>query len=93
MDAQVLGISIDSSPSHKAFAERLGVKFPLLSDMHRRVARLYGVLVEEDGTAARAAFVIDKKGIVRHVVINDPAIKRNEKEFVRILRHIQESDK
>ena len=65
--------------------------FPLLSDMHRRVSRLYGVLVEEEGISARAAFVIDKNGIVRHMVINDLAIKRNEQEFVRILQHIQES--
>lgn len=86
-----MGISIDSGPSHKAFAEHLGVTFPLLSDMHRRVTRTYGVLVEEEGIAARAAFVIDKKGIVRHMVINDTAIKRNEQEFVRILKHIQET--
>lgn len=88
-----MGISIDSGPSHKAFAEHLGITFPLLSDMHRRVTRLYGVLIEDEGIAARAAFVIDKKGVVRHMVINDLAIKRNEKEFVRILQHIQESGK
>ena len=88
-----MGISIDSSPSHKAFAKELEVTFPLLSDMHRRVSRLYGVLIEEEGISARATFIIDKSGIVRHMLINDLSIPRSEDELIRILRHIKESGK
>jgi len=89
LDAQVLGISVDSAPSHKAFAEKLTINFPLLSDMHRRVGRLYNVLIEEQGITARATFIIDKHGIVRHMTINDLGLPRNQDELVRILKHIE----
>lgn len=85
----MLGISIDSSPSHKAFAEKLGVSFPLLSDMHRRVSRLYDVLIEEHAIAARATFVIDKQGVLRHMTINDLGLPRNADELVRLIEHIE----
>lgn len=84
LDTQVLGISVDSSPSHKAFAEKLGITFPLLSDIHRHVSALYNVLVKEEGISARATFIVDKKGIIRYQLINDPDIRRDENEFLRI---------
>ncbi len=71
-EAVVLGISIDSVPVHKAFAEYLGgVDFPLLSDFypHGDVARRYGVLRPE-GFSERATFVIDKRGIVRYAEVH-----------------------
>ena len=89
LDTQVLGISIDSSPSHKAFAEKLDVRFPLLSDMHRHVSRLYNVLIEEQGIAARATFIIDKKGTLRHMVVNDLDMPRNQDELVRLVQHLE----
>jgi peroxiredoxin (alkyl hydroperoxide reductase subunit C) len=71
-DAQVLGISVDSSPVHRAFAESVGVDYPLLADFypHGAVAAAYGVLRPE-GTAERATFVIDKAGIVRFAEVHD----------------------
>ena len=62
-----MGISVDSAPAQKVFAEQLGVDFPLLSDFHRQVSRLYGVLNEERNFSSRATFVIDKKGIIRRI--------------------------
>lgn len=67
MDTQVLGVSVDSVPSHQAWAESLGgIDFPLLSDFwpHGEVARKFGVL-NEDGFTERVVFVIDKQGIIR----------------------------
>lgn len=72
-DAQVLGISIDSTFTNAAWAESLGVEnVPLLSDFfpHGRVARAYGVL-RSDGYAERVIFIIDKEGIVRFIDFND----------------------
>lgn len=89
LDTQVLGISVDSSPSHKAFAEKLGVSFPLLSDMHRNVSRLYNVLIEDQGIAARATFIIDKAGTLRHMVVNDLDMPRNQDELVRLVKHLE----
>lgn len=65
LNAEVMGISVDSRHSHKAFAEHLGLEFPLLSDFDRKVCQAYGVL-REGGFAERALFVIDKQGIIRY---------------------------
>ena len=64
LDAQVLGISVDSKYSHKEFAEKLNLNFPLLSDFGKEVCSLYGTLRKE-GFSDRAYFIIDKKGIIR----------------------------
>ena len=64
LNAQVLGISVDSKYSHKEFARKLGLNFPLLSDFNKEVCKLYGTLRKE-GFSERAYFIIDKQGIVR----------------------------
>ena len=73
-NTQVLGISVDSSPSQKEFAKQNGVAYPLLSDFRREVSRAYGVLVEERGFSRRATFVIDTKGRIRHIEEGNSAI-------------------
>lgn len=64
LNAQVLGISVDSKYCHKEFADKLGLNFPLLSDFNREVCSLYGTLRKE-GFSERAYFIIDREGIVR----------------------------
>ena len=58
---------MDSSPANKRFAEDIGVTFPLLSDWKRIVVKDYGLLDEKSGYAARATFVVDKEGIIKHI--------------------------
>jgi glutaredoxin len=73
LDAQVLGVSVDSVPTLKAWADSLdGINYPLLSDFypHGAVAERYGVL-REDGTSERALFIVDKNGVVRYIDIHD----------------------
>ena len=72
-DTQVLGISVDSTDTNAAWAESLGVKqILLLSDFwpHGEVAQQYGVL-RPQGYTERATFIVDKKGIIRHMHIYD----------------------
>ncbi len=69
LNAQILGISVDSSYSHKAFAEHLGLEFPLLSDYDKQVCQAYAVL-RDRGFAERAMFVVDKQGIIRYAHVN-----------------------
>ena len=64
LNAQVLGISVDSRYCHKEFADKLKLNFALLSDFNREVCRLYGTLRPE-GFSNRAYFIIDSEGIVR----------------------------
>jgi peroxiredoxin len=70
----ILGVSVDSSWSNKAFREQLGVQFPILSDWKREAAKAYGLYDENAGIARRATFVVDKTGVVRKVDVNREAL-------------------
>lgn len=69
LNAQVLGLSVDSTWSHKAFAEKMGITYPLLADFHPRgaVAEQFGFYDAGRGTASRAAVIVDKNGKVAWV--------------------------
>ena len=66
LDAQVLGVSVDSVWSHKAWAEKMGIHYPLLADFHPRgaMASKYGVYIEDKGITGRAIAIVDKAGKV-----------------------------
>jgi peroxiredoxin len=65
---------MDSFASNKAFAEKIGVTFPLLSDWKRKTTKDYGLYNEETGYAARATFVVDKEGKIQHIELGRTAI-------------------
>ena len=87
LNAQVLGISIDSRHSHKAFAEHLGLEFPLLSDFERKACQAYGVL-RDGGFAERALFVIDVQGIIRYAHVNPIGEVPDNKPVLDVLRKL-----
>jgi glutaredoxin len=90
MQTQVLGLSVDSVPCLKAWADSLnGITYPLLSDFypHGAVAKKYGVLRKE-GKSERAIFIMDKDGIVRYVDIHDIDKQPNNDELFRVLCEI-----
>jgi mycoredoxin-dependent peroxiredoxin len=64
LDAQVLGVSVDSVWSHKAYAEKMGIHYPLLADFQPRgaVAEKYGVFLADKGITGRAISIIDRNG-------------------------------
>ena len=64
LDAQVLGLSVDSVWSHKAYAEKMGIQYPLLADFQPRgaVAAKYGVFLEDKGITGRAISIVDREG-------------------------------
>ena len=72
LNAQVLGISVDSVFSHRGFAKELGgIDFPLLADFHPKgdVTKAYGLWDETWGSGKRAVIIIDREGIVRVVEV------------------------
>ena len=77
---QVLGVSVDTPFSLKAWAEKEGYQFPLLSDFwpHGEVARSYGVFNEQAGLAVRGTFLIDTSGVVRFAEVNAPGEARDQ---------------
>lgn len=99
-DTVVLGISVDSVHSHLAWTRVdrkqggiAGVTFPLLSDIKREVCSEYGVLFEESGQALRGLFIVNQKGILKHITINHNDIGRNVSEVLRVLDAIDVSEK
>lgn len=72
-DAVVLGITVDNVPTLHAWTRQMGdLWFPVLSDFwpHGAVADRYGVL-RSDGTTERALLIIDKKGVIRNILVED----------------------
>ncbi|KAF2172038.1 hypothetical protein M409DRAFT_31320, partial [Zasmidium cellare ATCC 36951] len=62
-----------------------GVHVPLISDTNHKLSRDYGVLIEEEGVAQRALFIIDPKGNVRNITVNDADVGRSVEEAKRVL--------
>ena len=77
LNTQVLGVSPDTMKSHREFAERYGLTFPLIADERGGLARLYG--------PGRVTFIIDKAGVVRfiHKGVPDNRVLLNELEKLR----------
>jgi mycoredoxin-dependent peroxiredoxin len=66
LDAQVLGVSVDSVWSHKAFAEKMHIQYPLLADFQPRgaVGDKFGVYLADKGITGRAIAIVDRQGKV-----------------------------
>jgi mycoredoxin-dependent peroxiredoxin len=77
---QVLTVSVDSTWSHRVWADRDGFAFPLLSDFwpHGAVARSYGVFNDVVGFANRGTFLIDKAGTIRFAEMLGPGESRDQ---------------
>ncbi len=90
-DAQVLGISVDSVPSHVAWAKSLGgISYHLLSDFHPigEVAKSYGVWREADGISERALFVVDKEGKIAYKDIHEISDQPDNEELFDVLKRL-----
>lgn len=95
LHTEVIGVSVDSQFSHLAWkntpVEKGGlgqIKFPLVADLTKNIARSYDVLVN-DAIALRGTFLIDKNMNVRHQVVNDLPLGRNIDEALRMVECLQ----
>ena len=90
--AQVVAASTDSYWCHRAWFSQdsrlRGVSYPVLADTAHRLASTYGVLLD-DGSAARATFVIDPHRVLRHLTIGDQSVGRSPAETLRVLHALQ----
>ena len=73
-NTQVLGISMDSPFSNKAWAEKIGVSFPLLSDWGGDVTKKYGLYDEKRKIGRRVNFLIDKEGKIAEIQVDNEAV-------------------
>ncbi|MGB0006453.1 MAG: peroxiredoxin [Candidatus Sulfotelmatobacter sp.] len=91
LDAQVLGLSVDSVWSHKAYADKMGIHYPLLADFHPRgaVAAKYGVYLEDKGITGRAIFIIDRNGKLVWQKKYDIPVVPDINEVSKALSHVK----
>jgi peroxiredoxin (alkyl hydroperoxide reductase subunit C) len=91
-DAQVLGGSVDSEFVHLAWRrdhkDLKELPFPMLADIRKDLSGALGIL-DEEGVAKRATFIVDPQGIIRFVSVTDMNVGRNVSEVVRVLDALQ----
>jgi peroxiredoxin (alkyl hydroperoxide reductase subunit C) len=90
----VVGVSTDSFYSHKAwFADRAifpnEITHPVIADTNHAVSKAFDVLKEEDGIAFRATVVVDDKGLVRSMSVNDTNAGRSPRETLRTVQALK----
>jgi peroxiredoxin len=91
LDAEVLGVSVDSVWSHKAFAEKMGIKYSLLADFHPKgaVSEKYGVYLGEKGITGRAIAIVGKDGKVAWFKNYDIPVVPDLKEVEAALQKVK----
>jgi len=91
---KVIGASTDSYHSHKAwfaddktFAQK--ITHPVIADTNHAVSKAFDVLKEDEGIAYRATIIVDDKGVVRSVSVNDTSAGRAPRETLRTVQALQ----
>jgi len=102
INTEVIGASIDSAFSHMEYTKKdrkkggLGqMDIPLIADVDKEISKIYGALITEgddSGVAFRATYIIDTKGVVRHISISDLPVGRNIEEVLRLVKAFQYTD-
>ncbi len=89
LGAEVLGVSGQSVESHKSFATHHGLPFILLSDEDNKVRKLYGVPSSMGILPGRVTYIIDKKGVVRHIFSSQTQTQRHVEEAKNTLKELE----
>jgi peroxiredoxin Q/BCP len=89
LGAEAMGVSSDTLESHKSFATHHGLPFLLLSDEKGKVRKLYGVPSILGVIPGRVTYIIDKKGIVRHIFNSQFQPEKHIEEALKILKEIE----
>ena len=88
-DCDVIGISGDSIESHQRFSRNLGLPFVLLSDQNNNIRTKFGVPKDLFGLIpGRVSYIVDKNGVVQHVVNSQLNIKKHVNEAISSLKKI-----
>jgi peroxiredoxin len=91
LDAEVLGVSVDSVWSHKAFADKMGITYSLLADFHPKgaMSEKYGVYLGDKGITGRAIVIVGKNGKVAWVKNYDIPVVPDVKEVAAALGQVK----
>src|SRR5713101_3041117 len=89
LGAEVIGISSDSEETHDAFGKKHQVPFILLADVNGSVRKAFGVKRTLGLLPGRVTFLIDKKGIVRHVFSSQTRMDAHVNEVLKVLKTLE----
>jgi len=91
LDAEVLGVSVDSVWSHKAFADEMGIKYSLLADFHPKgaMSEKYGAYLADKGITGRAIVIVGKDGKVAWIKNYDIPVVPDVKEVAAALSQVK----
>jgi len=91
LDAEVLGVSVDSVWSHKAYAEKMGIRYSLLADFHPKgaMSEKYGVYLPDKGITGRSVVIIDKHGKVAWAKNYDIPVVPDVSEVAKALGQVK----
>jgi mycoredoxin-dependent peroxiredoxin len=91
LDAEVLGVSVDSVWSHKAYADKMNIKYSLLADFHPRgaMSEKYGVYLADKGITGRAIAIVNKDGKVAWFKSYDIPVVPDVKEVAAALQNVK----
>jgi len=91
LDAEVLGVSVDSTWSHKAYADKMNIKYSLLADFHPRgaMSEKYGVYLADKGITGRAIAIVNKDGKVAWFKNYDIPVVPDVKEVAAALQNVK----
>jgi len=99
INTEVIAASVDSQFTHLAWiktdrkAGGLGnINIPLLSDLNHKISKDYGVYLDDLGHTLRGLFIIDDKGILRQITMNDLPVGRSVDETLRLVQAFQYTD-
>jgi len=100
INTEVIAVSVDSVFTHLAWINTprkeggLGkMKIPILADLTKQISKDYGVLLEDAGHTLRGLFIIDDKGTLRQITMNDLPVGRSVDETLRLVQAFQYTDK
>lgn len=90
---EVYSVSTDTHFVHKAWADTSDtirkIQYPMLADPTAKLARMFEVLIEEEGTALRGTFIVNPDGVIKACEINDNSIGRDAEELLRKVQAAQ----
>jgi len=89
--AEILGVSVDDVATHRRWiAEVLGpIAFPLAADPSRAMSRAYAALLDGEGVATRATFIVDPAGVIQYAAFHNLEVGRSPSEILRVLEALR----
>ncbi|OOB79896.1 MAG: peroxiredoxin [Epulopiscium sp. Nele67-Bin001] len=93
INCEIYSVSTDTHFVHKAWADATDtiakIQYPMLADPTGKLARFFGVMIEDEGLALRGTFIVNPDGVIKAYEIHDLGIGRNAEELLRKVQAAQ----